>query len=90
MSDSREIIDEKTDELREMLRSSSGYNRTVERPTVIVGCKLTESGALLATHAPGPVTIVTFTISHFPDDERHEEMIQKAKGESVCQAVSVV
>jgi hypothetical protein len=79
MDDSRRVIDGKVDELLEMLREASGYERIVTRPIVVVGCKAAESGQLVAVHGPGPVTIVTFMISHSPDDERQKEMIQKAK-----------
>jgi hypothetical protein len=59
--------EEQVEELRRMLADSFCHHRTVVRPVVEVGETVDPgTGRRFAKGGPGPVTVVTFYITHDP------------------------
>lgn len=62
-------LDSQLAELRQMLDAATGSWRTVVRPVVAVGVTIDPAtGQRFRKHGPGPVTVVTFYISHRPEE----------------------
>lgn len=80
------LIDDQLAELRDMLRGADTHRREMFRPVVHTHCekhaegKLHGDGTIHAVYDQGPVTVVTFYISHRPTRAQLDEMFVKAGG----------
>ena len=62
-------VEEQIEELRQLLETSTGSHREVVRPIVPVGVSRDpETGRTFSVGGPGPVTVVTFYISHLTEE----------------------